>query len=118
MHADFSGDRSYDDRRQHDRFYIQLSATAIQDGYETIGEIRNISGGGALFQIDPISATAIYPRPLELDIESIGRFPAKIMWRSSVLFGLSFLIDDSIGHLIHTRLMTLTQTDPNLDLPE
>ena len=112
MHPGFFGDRFHDDRRQHERFFIRLPATAIQDGYETVGEVRNVSGGGALFQIDPISATAIYSRPLELEIDGVGRYPAKIMWRSTVMFGLSFQIDESISQLLHTRLMALTRSDP------
>lgn len=93
------------ERRRDRRLAFRMCATAIQDGYEIRGRIRNVSGGGALLELDPISATSLFfERPLELVIERLGRFPARIAWKSTVFFGLMFLISDSMADLLSNRI--------------
>lgn len=103
-------DNKWQDTRQHRRFYVALPAMAIQDGYAVPGTVSNISGGGALFALNPISNAAVRTGPLELDIAGVARVPCRIRWRAAYRCGVEFTVSEQMHHFVETRLNRLAKS--------
>jgi hypothetical protein len=78
-------------RRRHERATALYSGSLHHDGVSAADcVVRDISAGGARVMLERLIAA---PEHCVLDIDGVGLFPSKIVWRRDNEAGLQFLAD-------------------------
>ena len=91
-------------KRADDRHACRIAAHAHQDGYAVPCMVMNLSAGGARLRFDALSARSVHDKPLVLDMPSIGRYPARFVWRAGECAGLAFDLAPAFRQSLKARL--------------
>jgi hypothetical protein len=89
--AEAAGSQNGRNRRRHERAAALYSGSLHHDGVSAADcVVRDISASGARVMLERLIAD---PEHCVLDIDGVGLFPSKIVWRRANEAGLEFLAD-------------------------
>ncbi|WP_227270297.1 PilZ domain-containing protein [Roseobacter weihaiensis] len=78
------------DRRQHTRNQVSLDCTLHADNFEISGRVVDISEGGAGIRLFFETAEGLSAGINSITIDTIGKIPATLRWKSADRLGVSF----------------------------
>lgn len=90
------------ERRKHHRFQMRKDVLLLVGDEEQDGTLIDISVGGAAIEI---RATLEWDRPIEVEIDELGKYPAKFVRRiDENIIAVEFLINEAMAVRLAARI--------------